>query len=69
MECALLTYKPGAFVSSPMTKLNLIVNTLPLHLEKQKQSKMNSTASNHCETVNFNGIIANFNSNRKVLIL
>lgn len=69
MECALLTYKAGAFVSSPMAKLNLIVNTLPLHLEKQKQGKMNNTASNQHETVHFNGITANFNSNRKVLIL
>lgn len=50
MEGALLTDKAGAFVGSSMTKLNLIANTLPLHLEKQKQGKMNNTASNHCKT-------------------
>lgn len=64
MEGALLTYKAETFVSSPIKKLNLITNSTPLHLGKQKHGKMNNSVTNQCETVNFNWIIANFKSNR-----
>lgn len=54
MEDALLAYKAETFVSIPIKRLNLITNSMPLHLEKQKHGKMNNAVTNQCETVNFN---------------